>query len=232
MGKAAGIPAAAFDYLRGLAANNNKAWFEANRDAYDTALKQPVAAVVSAVSAELSRREVPLEGDAKRSTFRIHRDVRFSKDKSPYKTAVGSVWYLQGSSKDGAGILYFHLAPGGCFTAAAFYHPEPEVLDSIRERIRVHPDRFLAVQAKLEATGLTLSQDDALSRMPRNFEDLKDSAVAPALRLRSFIVRRPLTDKQVQGTGLIPAIAELGVDALPLLRFGWDAVDEVRAQAV
>lgn len=223
------IPAAALDFLRGLAANNNKPWFEANRETYETALKQPMAALIGAVSAELARRALPLEGDPKRSSFRIHRDVRFSKDKSPYKTATGAVWYRQGSSKDGAGVLYFHLAPGGCFAAAAFYRPEPEVLECIRERIRVHPDRFMAVQTELAAAGLSFSREDALSRMPRGFEDLRNSEVAPALLLRSFLVRRELTEKQVGGAGLISAIADLAADAQTLLRFGWDAVDEVRA---
>jgi uncharacterized protein (TIGR02453 family) len=225
------IPGAALDFLRGLAANNEKAWFEANRATYESAVRDPVAALVTSVTTELTKRGVPLEGDPKRSTFRIHRDVRFSKDKSPYKTHVGSVWYRQGSGKNGAGVLYFHLDPAGCFAAAAFYHPEPEVLDSIRERIRVHPDRFLAMQAALEKAGLQLSQADTLSRIPKGFEDLKGSAVDPALRLRSFVVRRDFTPKQVHGQGLAAAIAAVAEDALPLLRFGWDAVDEVTAAA-
>ena len=66
------------------------------------------------------------------------------------------VWYRQGSSKGGPGVLYFHLAPTGCFVGAAFYMPEPDVLDSIRERIRVHPDRFAAMQAALESAKLKL----------------------------------------------------------------------------
>jgi uncharacterized protein (TIGR02453 family) len=226
------IPPAAFDFLRGLAANNEKAWFEANRATYESAVRVPVAALVASVTTELTKRGVPLEGDPKRSTFRIHRDVRFSKDKSPYKTHVGSVWHRQGSGRvPGAGVLYFHLDPAGCFAAAAFYHPEPEVLDSIRERIRVYPDRFLAVQAALAQAGLQLGQADMLSRMPKGFEDLKGSEVDPALRLRSFVVRRDLLPKQVHGKGLAGAIAGLAEDALPLLRFGWDAVDEVQRAA-
>ncbi|GAC1339245.1 MAG: DUF2461 domain-containing protein [Acetobacteraceae bacterium] len=228
MVRAAGIPPAALDFLRGLAANNEKAWFEANRDAYEGAVREPMAALIGDVSAELSRLGLPLEGEARRSAFRIHRDVRFSKDKSPYKTEVGAVWYRQGSGKDGAGVLYFHLAPGGCFTAAAFYRPEPETLGAIRERIRVHPDQFLAVEAGLADAGLRLDAADALRRMPRGFEDLQDSPVAAALRLRSFIVRRELLAKQVQGPALVPTIVDMAADALPLLRFGWAAVDEVR----
>ena len=222
------IAEAAFAFLRGLAANNEKAWFEANRATYESAVQLPVAALVAAVTTELTRRGVPLEGDPKRSTFRIHRDVRFSRDKSPYKTAVGTVWYRQGSGRGGAGVLYFHLDPQGCFAAAAFHRPEPEVLDCIRERIRVHPGRFLAVRAELAAAGLHLSEADALSRMPKGFEDLKGSEIELPLRLRSFIVRRELTARQVGGRGLAASIAGLAADALPLLRFGWDAIDEVR----
>jgi uncharacterized protein (TIGR02453 family) len=221
-----GIPAEALDFLRGLAANNNKAWFEANRATYERAVKAPVTALVAAVSAELARRDLPLEGDPKRSTFRIHRDTRFSKDKSPYKTNVGTLWHRQGGKKPGGGVLYLHLAPEGCFAAAAFYQPEPETLDCIRERIRVHPGRFLEAQAALARAGLELSREDMLSRMPRGFEDLKESDVAEALRRRHFIVRRNLTPEQVHGPGLVAALVAMAADSLPLLRFGWAAVDE------
>lgn len=219
-----GLDAPAF--LAGLAANNSKPWFEANRAAYESSVRQPLASLVADVSAELARRGLPLQGDPKRSSFRIHRDIRFSSDKSPYKTEAGVVWYRQGSSKGGAGVLYFHLAPSGCFVAAAFYRPDPEVLDAVRERIRVHPDRFLAMQAELEGAGLALDASDTLTRMPRGFEDLKGSPVAGAIRLRSFLVRRDLPAAATSGPGLTGAIAGLAAAALPLLRFGWDAVDE------
>lgn len=221
------IPAAAFDFLRGLAANNEKAWFEANRATYESAVRDPVAALIADVTTELTRRGLPLDGDPKRSAFRLHRDTRFSKDKRPYKTSVGAVWFRQGSSKGGPGVLYFHLDPAGCFAAAAFWHPEPEVLDGIRERIRVHPDRFLAMQDALRAAKLELEETDRLSRMPKGFDDLKGSPIEPALRLKNFIVRRPLSDKTVQGRALPAKIAGLAGQALPLLRFGWDAVDEI-----
>jgi len=230
MAKAAAvIPAAAFEFLRGLAENNDKPWFEANRATFERAVKQPLAALVGEVGAELTRRGLPLEGDPKRSTFRIHRDIRFSKDKRPYKTQLGTLWYRQGGGKPGGGVLYFHLAPGGCFTAAAFYQPEPDILDCIRERIRVRSEEFLAAQAELAKGGLKLSQEDAVSRMPQGYEDLQGSDVADAVRLRSFMVSRKLTDKQATSPKLIPLLADMAQDALPLLRFGWAAVDEVRA---
>ena len=185
-----GFGPAAFRFFAELGANNTKAWFEAERAAYDHAVKTPVSALVAAVSSELAYRGLPLEGDPKRSTFRIHRDTRFSPDKMPYKTQSGSVWYRHGSGKDGAGVLYFHLAAEGCFVAAAFYRPGSEVLGAIRERIRVHPNRFLAMQDAMNAAGLALDGTNRLTRMPRGFEDLKDSPVSAALRLTSFIARR------------------------------------------
>ncbi len=226
-GRFSGLTPATYRFLVELGRNNTKPWFEANRATYEAAVKAPVAALVMDVSSELARRGLPLEGDPKRSSFRIHRDTRFSNDKAPYKTQSGSVWYRQGSGKDGAGVLYFHLAAEGCFAAAAFYRPDPEVLGAIRERIRVHPDRFLAMQSELAAGSLALDASDSLTRMPRGFEDLKDSPVARALRLRSFMVRQDLPLEITTGPALVGAIVDFAERALPLLRFGWDAVDEV-----
>lgn len=224
-----GYPASAFTFLDGLAAHNEKPWFEAHRAAYEASVKEPTGALVESVAAALLARGLPLEGTPRRSGFRIHRDVRFSKDKSPYKTAVGSVWYRQGSGKDGAGVVYFHLAPRGCFTAAAFHMPDADVLGAIRERIRVQPEAFLAMSAGLRDHSLALAPEGSLSRMPRGYEDMAASPVAPALKLRSFLVRRPVTDSVAQSPDLIDAIVAMAADALGLLRFGWAAVDEARA---
>lgn len=224
----AGYPPEALRFLADLAANNDKRWFEVNRPVYERAVKAPTAQLVIAVTAALRAKTLPLEGDPKRSGFRIHRDTRFSNNKQPYKTNIGVVWYRQGSGKDGAGILYFHLAPEGCFAAAAFYMPGPEILGAIRERIRVHPGQFLGMSQHLEANGLGLEAADALARMPRGFEDLAASPVARGLKLKSYIVRRPISAALAQGPGAVDAIAALAADALPLLQFGWAAVDEAR----
>ena len=217
---------AAFAFLRELEVNNEKAWFEAHRADYERDVKKPMAALVLDVTTALAARQLPLEGDAKRSTFRIHRDVRFSKNKSPYKTALGSVWYRQGSGKDGAGVLYFHLGARGCFVGVAFYQPEAEALDAIRERIRVHPGRWMATIDALASAGVGVELGDSLTRMPKGYEDMKESPLASSLRLRSYVVRRILSDALVTGPGLVPAIVDLAEAALPLLRFGWAAIDE------
>jgi uncharacterized protein (TIGR02453 family) len=222
-----GIQPAAFVFLRGLASNQTKAWFDAHKPAYERDLRQPLGLLIDAVAGEFDRTGIPLTGDPKRSLFRINRDVRFSKDKSPYKTNAGAIWFRPGSGKDGAGILYLHIADDGCFAAAAFYLPDKDVLESIREGIRVRPEQFLAMRAELEAAGLALELTGGLVRMPRGFEDLAGTPIAPFLKLRSFIVRQALTKQQLESPALVATLAAFANAALPLLQFGWRAVDEV-----
>jgi tRNA (cmo5U34)-methyltransferase len=223
----AGFKPPAFAFLRDLAAQQTKAWFEANKTVYERELKLPLGALIQSVARQLEDDGLPLTGDLKRSMFRINRDVRFSHDKTPYKTNVASVWFRPGDGKTGSGVLYFHLANDGCFMGAAFYRPDPDVLGSIRERIRMRPDSFLTVVQALERNGLTLDPEDSLSRMPRGFEDLAESPVAPFLRMKNLLVQRPLTRRQVGGPALAGLLASFAVEAMPLLQFGWRAVDEV-----
>lgn len=209
-----------------MASNQNKPWFDANKAIYERELKQPAGALASAVSLEMEQRGVPLEGDAKRSVFRINRDVRFSKSKVPYKTQVGMTWFRPGSGKGGAGVLYFHVGVAESLVAAAFYMPEKDVLDSLREGIRVRPGAFLAMCAELAEAGLRLDRADSLTRVPRGFEDMAGTPVAEYLRMRNYVVARPLSHREVGSPKLIAHLADFAERSLPLLRFGWRAVDE------
>ena len=226
MAEFAGVPPAAFAFLRGLSANQAKAWFVANQPAYERTLRQPLAALVEAVATDFAAAGIPLTGDPRRSLFRINRDVRFSRDKSPYKTNAGAIWFRPGSGKNASGVLYLHVADEGCFAAAAFHRPDRDVLGSIREGIRMRPEAFMAVVAELGAARLALDATDSLSRMPRGFEDMAGAPVAPFLRLRSFVVSRPLTKRQLGQPAVVQALAGFAQEAMPLLRFGWRAVEE------
>lgn len=99
-------------FLAGLAANNDRDWFTANRAAYDNGLKPALSALIEATSAACAARGVPLSGDGKKSVFRIHRDVRFSKDKRPYKTHVSATLTRDGA-KMSPGMMYVHIEPDG-----------------------------------------------------------------------------------------------------------------------
>jgi len=107
-----GFAAADLAFLTGLAAHNDREWFTANRAVYDERLKPALAALIDALNAAFAARDLPLAGDPKKSVFRIHRDVRFSKDKRPYKTHVSATLTRDGQ-KLSPGLVYVHIEPEG-----------------------------------------------------------------------------------------------------------------------
>lgn len=213
----------AFGFLRDLAREQTRDWFQANRDTYEAAVRAPLASLVAAVADLLATRRIPLHGDPQRAIFRIHRDVRFSKDKRPYKTHAGATLTRDGG-KLSPGLLYIHIDPEGCFAAAGFWQPEPAALEAIRQAIAGKPAAFRRVLAALAAKDLAMSPDEAaLKRPPRGYEALEDAVLRDVLRCRSLTVRRPL-DPAI-GPALPAAIADFAEAAMPLLQFGWTAID-------
>jgi uncharacterized protein (TIGR02453 family) len=218
----AGFRPAATQFFRDLRANQEKAWFTEHREIYEREVKAPMGSLVEDLAAELGRRGLPLTGDATRGLFRIHRDVRFSRDKSPYKLHAGAVLTRDGR-KSTPGLLYMHLDPLGSFSAAGFYHAEPPELARLRDAIAYGPDEFLALEARLAASGLVLSRDESLARLPRGYEQAPAS-VGWALRLRNFIVERPIAAKDLRSAALVGRLADFAAEAMPLLDWGWEAL--------
>jgi uncharacterized protein (TIGR02453 family) len=219
----AGFTPACLAFLRDLAANNERAWFMANKPVYEREVVAPLRLLLADLIAALAARDIPLTGAPDKSIFRIHRDVRFSHDKQPYKTHAGAVLTRDGS-KTMLGLLYLHIAPDGCFVAAGFYHPEREPLAALREAIYTEQDRFAAMRAELARAGLSLSLDESLTRLPRGFEDATDPHICEALRLKSFVVRRDVATADLAGPALVGKILAFAEAAEPLLRFGWHAL--------
>ena len=236
MGKAAtgfqGFPDEAFAFFRDLAAHNERAWFLANKERHERAVKAPMAALVADVGAALAVRGVPLVGDPGTALFRINRDVRFSRDKSPYKTNAGAVLSRDGGKRS-QGVLYIQAGAEGGFAAAGFYQLDPAGLGAFRDEIVESAARWAATAASLAKAGLNLRRDDALTLMPRGYES--GTAHADDLKLKSFIVLHPLTVAELGHGGLAEQLAEFARGALPLLEFGWAAltrVDGVAAKGV
>jgi uncharacterized protein (TIGR02453 family) len=221
-----GIPADGFAFLRELAAEQNKPWFEANKPRYEASLRVPMAALVESAAAAFAERRIPLEGDGKRSVFRIHRDVRFSANKQPYKTNAGAVWFRPGGKRNGIGIVYVNVEPDRCFLASGFYLPAPPVLDALRAAIKARPQAWRKVEADITRAGFAFDHGDPLARMPRGYEALADDPVAPALRRRMHVVRMSLPESALRSAESISMIADFAEAMLPLLRFGWRALDE------
>lgn len=220
----------ALGFLKALGFHQNREWFLENKSLYERDVRGPMAALVTTLAAELAQRGIGLTGDAKRSVFRIHRDVRFTKEKHPYKTHCGAALSRDGG-KNSAGILYIHVAPEGSFAAAGFYRPEPPQLAALRRAIVAAPKRWRALEQHLDAAGLPLSAEDAMTRLPRGFESAAGSPLAETLKLRSFIVRRPLTAASLRRAGLVGIVADFAAAAEPLLRFGWSAIDRADGEA-
>lgn len=107
-----GFATADLAFLTGLAAHNDRDWFAAHRAAYDSGLKPALADLIAATSTACAARDLPLSGDPKRSVFRIHRDTRFARDKSPYKTHVSATLTRDGQ-KMSPGMMYIHIEPEG-----------------------------------------------------------------------------------------------------------------------
>ncbi len=217
----------ALPFFKALAFHQTKEWFEENRGTYETAVKAPMGDLVEEAAARLARAKIPVKGDRKSSVFRIHRDVRFSKNKDPYKTNAGVAMTRSGSKND-PGVLYFHLSPEECFFAAGFHMPESHELARLRGAAARAPKAFKQMTSRLAGTGLKLSEEDALKRPPRGFEDVSDPEIAAAMRLKTFICLRPVPETAIAKPALVDDFCAFAADSLPLLEWGWDALSDSR----
>ena len=213
-------------YLGGLARNNRKPWFDAHRDEYETVVKDTMHQLIEEMDVRLARFAPEIVGDSKRSMFRIYRDIRFSKDKSPYKTHASCWLYHRDGSRavgreaagGGAGF-YFQIAPGNSFLGGGMWMPPREALNKIRDAIAEDPARFqrIATDRRLVRRFGGLSEEEVLKRVPRGFA--VDHPAARWLRLQSFTLGRELTNSQAVG-GRLPALLEADFRLiLPLVRW-------------
>jgi len=221
----AGFRPAAFAFFRELQDNNDPAWFKPRKALYETEVLAPFRELIAAVGERLAQTGLPLAGDPRRGIFRIYRDVRFSPDKRLYKTHAGAVLTRSGGRRD-PGVLYIHVAPGESMAAAGFWHPEPALLARLRRAVLSETDDFLAIADRLVAAGCPLSSDDKLSRPPRGFEAAKGTPVADYVGWKSFTAHRMLSDTEMQSPALVDRITDFAHTVLPLLEWGWAAVDD------
>ena len=215
-----GIGAAGIEFLRDLKRNNERAWFREHRELYEREVRFPLECLV----AELSdpAHGLPVRGDPRRAVFRVHRDIRFSRDKSPYKTHAAA--YLTRDGVKGApGGLYIHVEPGKCFLGAGFFMPDSALLLRWRQRMVAEPGRFLAlVEGYAAEEALRFATHQELKTLPRGFKEHADAAVAPYLRWKDFLVSRDVADAEVATREFVATAAAFARRSLPLLEFGWE----------
>ncbi len=219
----AGFGPKALPFFKALKFHQSREWFEANREIYESAIRGPMGDLVEDVAERLRKAKIPIKGDRKSSLFRIHRDVRFSANKDPYKTNSGVVLSRSGNKND-PGLLYFHLSSEECFFAAGFHQPDPDKVARLRGAAARAPKAFKAMTAKLKRAGLALSAEDSLKRASRGFEAIADPEIAAATRLKSMICLRPVPEAAIASPALVDDFCVFARDALPLLKWGWDAL--------
>jgi uncharacterized protein (TIGR02453 family) len=206
----AGFQAESLQFLADLAENNDRAWFQPRKADFERLIREPTEALCVALAERFAARGLPLQADPARSPFRIYRDVRFSKDKSPYKTAQGAQFPWQGATaggRTGVGVGgYFHLEPGSIFVGGGMWHPDPVTLAAFRQQVDQEPARVLAAlegPAFLAVFGPV--SGDLLQRNPKGYPP--DHPQSDLLRLKDVVFSRRLSDAEASSPDLPDRIA-------------------------
>lgn len=212
-------------FLVDLALNNERSWFQPRKADYERLLKQPLESLCADLAIEFERHGVPLAADPKASPFRIYRDTRFSKDKSPYKTHVAASfpWLGEGSATSAGepvrhGGGYFHISPEGSYLGGGMWHPEPARLAAFRRVVDQDADR---VTAAINEPGFLARFEpvhgESLVRMPKGYPP--DHPRGDLLKLKDVTFGRELSEKEVLSPSLPRILADDFAAAMPVMRF-------------
>ncbi|MCB9081728.1 MAG: DUF2461 domain-containing protein [Lewinellaceae bacterium] len=193
------IQPSTLQFLRDIRVNNDRDWFQANKAHYDRAWKN-MQAFVKALEAEMNKTD--LIESAK--PFRIYRDVRFSKDKSPYKTNLGAGF--QRATAQLRGGYYLHIEPGGCFAGGGFWDPNSQDLKRIREEFALDDQPIRKIMAAPEFINYfgTLRGDE-LKTAPQGYT--QDHPAIDLLRKKQLLISRPFTDAEVLQDNFLNEVA-------------------------
>lgn len=225
-----GFPPRALTFLRGLAKNNRKEWFEEHRGDYETAVKGPMAALIEDVDVRLAGIAPEIVG-GKKSMFRIHRDVRFAKDKAPYKTHA-ACWFphrdagrgVGGDAAHGGAGFYFHMAPTGSYCGGGIWMPPRPALQRIRQSLvdDVEGWEEIVLARTFKRRFGALDPEAMLTRMPRGYDE--SHRAATWLRFQSFTAGTALTTEQVYSEALPDVLAKHFGAIAPMVRWLNDAL--------
>jgi uncharacterized protein (TIGR02453 family) len=211
---------ALFTFLRDLKRNNDRDWFKANKARYDEAVLEPALAFIEDFEPHLHAISPHFRADARRvggSLFRIHRDTRFARDKTPYKTTAGIYFKHERSREVHAPGFYLHLAPGDVFAGGGIWHPDTKTANAIREAISADPEGWQGAIA-----GVDLGRGEALKRVPQGFD--KEHPLADDLKRKDFAAIERLSEEEATGPRFLERYAQACATMAPLMRFLCGAV--------
>ena len=214
-------------FLSELKTNNNKAWFDTNRSRFDNA-KKDLLQLVDGIIKKLGKKDADIAMlAAKDCVFRQNRDVRFSKDKSPYKINMGAYFNRGGKKSNHAGY-YFHLEPGNnSFAGGGLWLPEAPHLAKVRQEIDYCWAEFQKIISKKsfrDSFGDLNTKEHTLSREPKGYE--KDNPAIKYLKLKSFVALQPITDIELNSKDLLNKLMARFEAIQPLIQFLNRPIDE------
>jgi uncharacterized protein (TIGR02453 family) len=208
-------------FLKDLKKNNNKPWFDANRNRYELAKKDFEIFIQSVIDSFGKKDKSISLLKAKDCMFRINRDVRFSKDKSPYKSNFGASINKGGRKAMSSAGYYFHLEPGESFVGGGFYQPMPDELKKLRQEIDYNFNDFIKVVGSRKFKSLYGDLDKSpeflLSRVPKGFE--ADNPAAEYLRLKSYIAMVKVKDEEITSKNLLKKTVAAFETLQPVIQF-------------
>ena len=214
-----------FGFLKALKKNNNREWFEKNKAKY-VAAKAEFEFLVHDIIKGISKfdKKISQDTEAKDCVFRIYKDVRFSKDKTPYKTHFGA-YFSPGGRKSSVAGYYFHFEPGNIFLAGGNWQPEAPQLNAIRQEIDYNGGKLESIlnSKSFKKYFDGLSDEDKLKTVPKGYD--KENKHIELLKLKSFIAYYNMADKKTSAKDFDKQICE-GYKALfPLIVFLREASD-------
>lgn len=207
-------------FLKDLKLNNHKDWFDANRKVYEAAKVDYLQLVSHVLKGLIINDETLALLQPKDCTFRINRDVRFSKNKDPYKTNMGA-GFSKGGKKMMLAGYYFHCEPGASFIAGGMWMPMAPELKKVRQEIDYCLDEFKEIVTNKVFVktfgGLEHGEDVMLKRAPKGYEE--DNPAIEYLKLKSFIVSTPISDADLTSPKLVQKIVDACAQIQPLVYF-------------
>lgn len=208
------------EFLKQLAQNNHKDWFTAHKDDFEAA-KTELETLTTAIISSVGKWDKEVAGlQAKDCVYRIYRDVRFSKDKTPYKNHLGALIGAGGRKATGA-INYLHIEPGKSFAAAGCYLPPPPQLKALRQEIDFNLDEFEAIliqkEFKKHFGGLSIEGGWVMKTAPKGYTT--DNPAIEYLKYKSFIVTKYFTDDEVANQSFATEVEKSFKLAKPLNLF-------------
>jgi uncharacterized protein (TIGR02453 family) len=207
-------------FLEDLKANNNREWFLSNKKRYEEYKKNYLGLIAEFLAAMKPQDSSLAMLEPKNCTFRINRDIRFSKDKSPYKTHMG-IWMNTNSGGVNAPGYYIHIEKGASFVAGGFWMPEAAELKKIRKEIAFFYEDLEEILAdkdfKKHFDGFTVTETNSLKTAPKDFE--KDHPAIQFLRLKGFTVSKKISDKELFDKDFVKNAAQALIAIKPLNEF-------------